>query len=106
MPSFVYKIWVKNRQDCCFGELPELQIVIRNSEQTINANCKVYNWKAQQKRLMICEPTIMATKLTIFAGGAHNLTLCEVMVNAAGMYNCNEYLIGASQRVKAKMKTF
>ena len=35
---------------------------------------------------MICEPTIMATSLTVFAKGADNLTLCEVLVTSAGIY--------------------
>ena len=84
--SFVYKIWIINRQDCCFAELPELEIELRNSEQTREATCKVYDWKKEQKRLMICEPTIMATSLTVFAKGADNLTLCEVLVTSAGIY--------------------
>jgi len=83
MKSFVYKIWIINSQGCCFAELPELQIVLTNSEQTREATCKVYDWKKQQKKLMICEPTIMATSLTIYAKGADNLTLCEVLVTSA-----------------------
>ena len=75
-----------NRQNCCFAELPELQIELRNSEQTSEATCKVYDWKEHQKRLMICEPTIMAMSLTIFAKGVDNLTLCEVLVTSAGIY--------------------
>ena len=87
MKSFVYKIWIINRQDCCFAELPELQIELRDSEQTSEATCKVYDWKEQRKRLMICEPTMMATSLAIFAKRAHHLTLCEVLVTySAGMY--------------------
>ena len=74
-----------NSQGCCFAELPELQIVLTNSEQTREATCKVYDWKKQQKRLMICEPTITATSLTIYAKGADNLTLCEVLVTSAGI---------------------
>ena len=45
----------------------------------------MYDWKKQQKKLMICEPTIMATSLTIYAKGADNLTLCEVLVTSAGI---------------------
>ena len=45
----------------------------------------MYDWKKQQKRLMICEPTITATSLTIYAKGADNLTLCEVLVTSAGI---------------------
>ena len=84
--SFVYKIWIINRQNCCFAEIPELHIELRNSEETRVASCKVYNWKKQLKRLIICEPTIMATSLTIFAKGADMLTLCEVLVTSAGIY--------------------
>ncbi|XP_067029378.1 uncharacterized protein [Acropora muricata] len=83
MKSFVYKIWIVNNQGCCFAELPELQIVLRNSEQTREATCKVYDWKKQQRKLMICDPTIMATSLTIYAKGADNLTLCKVLVTSA-----------------------
>ena len=75
-----------NSQGCCFAELPELQIVLTNSEQSKEATCKVYDWKKQRKRLMICEPTIMATNLTIFATGADDLTLCEVLVTSAGIF--------------------
>ncbi|XP_044172047.1 uncharacterized protein LOC122956437 [Acropora millepora] len=81
--SFVYKIWIINRQSCCFAEIPELHIELRNSGQTRAARCKVYNWKIQLKRLIICEPTIMATNLTIRAKGADTLTLCEVLVTSA-----------------------
>lgn len=86
MKSFVYKIWIINSQGCCFVDLPELQIVLTNSKETREANCKVYDWKKQQKRLMICEPTIAATNLTIVARGADNLTLCEVVVTSAGIF--------------------
>ncbi|XP_067041821.1 uncharacterized protein [Acropora muricata] len=81
--SFVYKIWIINRQSCCFAEIPKLHIELRNSGQTGAARCKVYNWKIQLKRLIICEPTIMATSLTIFAKEADTLTLCEVLVTSA-----------------------
>ena len=89
MKSFVYKIWIVNNQGCCFAELPELQIVLRNSEQTREATCEVYDWKKQQRKLMICEPTIMATGLTIYAKGADNLTLCKVLVTSAGIFFIN-----------------
>ena len=86
MKSFVYKIWIINSQGCYFAKLPELQIVLTNSEQTREATCKVYDWKKQQKILMICEPTIIATNLTIFARRAEHLTLCEVLVTSAGIF--------------------
>ena len=82
----MYKIWIINRQSCCFADIPKLHIELKNNEQTRAASCKVYNWKEQSKRLIICEPTIMATSLTIFAKGADNLTLCEVLVTSAGIY--------------------
>ena len=82
----MYKIWIINRQSCCFAEIPELHIELTNSDQTREASCKVYNWKKQLKRLIICEPTIMATSLTISAKGADTLTLCEVLVASAGIY--------------------
>ncbi|XP_067042176.1 uncharacterized protein [Acropora muricata] len=81
--SFVYKIWIINRLNCCLPEIPELHIELENSEQTRAARCKVYNWEKQLKRLVICEPTIMATSLRIFAEGADNLTFCEVLVTSA-----------------------
>ncbi|XP_015764618.1 PREDICTED: uncharacterized protein LOC107343549 isoform X6 [Acropora digitifera] len=81
--SFVYKIWIINRLNCCLPEIPELHIELENSEQTRAARCKVYNWEKQLKRLVICEPTIMATRLKIFAKGADNLTFCEVLVTSA-----------------------
>lgn len=37
---------------------------------------------------MICEPSIMATSVTILAEEADGLTLCEVLVSAAGMEFC------------------
>ena len=82
----MYKIWIINRQSCCFAEIPKLHIELTNSGQTRAAKCKVYDWKRQLKRLIICEPTIMATSLTIFAKGADTLTLCEVLVTSAGIH--------------------
>ena len=82
----MYKIWIINRQSCCFAEIPELNIELTNIGQTRAARCKVYNWKIQLKRLIICEPTFMATSLTIFAKGADTLTLCEVLVTSAGIH--------------------
>ena len=90
----MYKIWIINRQSCCFAEIPELHIELRNNEETRVASCKVYNWKKQSKRLINCEPTIMATNLTIFAKGADTLTLCEVLVTSAGIHMiCNFTII-------------
>ena len=72
-----------NRPECCIEELPKMRVILRSSEKSERADCKVYDWKAQQRRLMICEPSIMATNLTIFAE-AEFLTLCEVMITATG----------------------
>ncbi|XP_044167140.1 uncharacterized protein LOC114973945 isoform X1 [Acropora millepora] len=83
LKSFVNTIWIINIQGCCFAKLSELQIGVTSSEQTKEAACKVYDWKKQQKRLMICEPTITATSLTIYAKGTDNLTVCEVLVTSA-----------------------
>ena len=93
----MYKIWIINRLNCCLPEIPELHIELENSEQTRAARCKVYNWEKQLKRLVICEPTIMAKSLKIFAKGADNLTFCEVLVTSAGIYMifncyCNGFL--------------
>lgn len=82
--TFVYKVWVINRPECCFKEMPKLSVVLRNSEKSEKAVCKVYDWKVQQRRLMICEPSIKATNLTIIADEADGLTLCEVMISATG----------------------
>ena len=82
----MYKIWIINRQSCCFAGIPELHIKLRNSGETRAARCKVYNWRKQSKRLINCEPTIMATNFTIFAKGADTLTLCEVLVTSAGIH--------------------
>lgn len=64
--------------------MPTLRVVLRNSEQRETAKCKVYDWRVQQRRLMICQPSIMATNITIVADGAVDLTLCEVLVTATG----------------------
>ena len=89
----MYKIWIINRQSCCFAEIPKLNIELRNSGQTRVARCKVYNWKKQWKRLIICEPTIMATSLTIVAKGGDTLTLCEVLVTSAGIHMIRNFTI-------------
>ena len=80
----MYKIWIMNRRECCFTEMPQLRVILSNNKQTENADCKVYNWKNQLKRLMMCRPSIMATNVTILADEAVNLTLCEVLITATG----------------------
>ena len=83
----MYKIWIMNRPGCCFTEIPKLRVVLSNSEKTESADCKVYDWKSQLRRLMICKPSVMATNLTIFADEADDLTLCEVLITATGRRN-------------------
>ena len=73
-----------NKPECCIKEMPKMGVILRNSEKSERADCKVYDWKAQQKRLLICEPSIMATNLTIFTDKAEVFTLCEVMITATG----------------------
>ena len=73
-----------NRPEYCIEEMPKMGVILRNSKNPERADCKVDDWKAQQRRLLICEPSIMATNLTIIAGKANDLTLCEVMITAAG----------------------
>ena len=101
--AFVYKIWIKNRPDRGFTEIPNLEVVLRNSEQIERANCKVYNWKAKQRRLMICQPSIMATNLTLFADRSDNLTLCEVLLHAAGETSCSFHIVFIEGRVLWKI---
>ena len=91
--AFVYKIWIMNRPECCFTEIPKLRVVLSNSEKTESADCKVYDWKSQLRRLMICKPSIMATNLTIFADEADDLTLCEVLITATGRRNLQLYFV-------------
>ena len=73
--------------------MPQLRVVLSNSEKTESADCKVYDWKSQLKRLMICRPSIMATNVTIFSDGADDLTLCEVLITAAGGRNLRVYFV-------------
>ena len=82
--AFVYKLWVINRPDCCLGQLPKLQVTLQNDEESVIANCDVYDWKAEHKRLMMCEPSIMAASLTISANDVNSFTLCEVLLTATG----------------------
>ena len=83
--AFLYKIWIINRPDCCLAELPKLQVILKNNKNsTITADCQVYDWKAEQRRLLMCEPSIMATNVTILAEEADSLSLCEVLITATG----------------------
>lgn len=54
---------------------------------TVNADCQVYEWKAEKRRLLLCEPSILATNVTILADNAEGLSLCEVLITATGE-NC------------------
>ena len=59
--------------------------------ETEKANCKVYSWKDRQKTLMICEPLISASNVTIYEDGVDGLSLCEVMITAIGE-KCKRFL--------------
>lgn len=75
---------VYNRPDCCLEQFSNLHVTLRNHKEFAIANCDVYDWKTEHKRLMICEPSIMATSLTISAPDVASLTLCEVLLTATG----------------------
>lgn len=58
---------------------------MRNNEiSALKAECEVYEWKAEKRRLLMCEPSILATNVTIFANKADELSLCEVLITATG----------------------
>ena len=59
-------------------------LILSNNLETVKANCNVYSWKDRQKTLMICEPSISASNVTIYEDGVGELSLCEVMVTAIG----------------------
>ena len=82
--SFLYKVTIKNRPDCCFGELPQFKVNLGDGVNMLTPHCKAYDWKALNKRLVICEPTIMATNVTLLVEKGNKLTLCEVMITATG----------------------
>lgn len=83
--AFLYKIWIINRPDCCLEELPNLQVTLGNTKNSvIAADCQVYDWKVEQRRLLTCEPSIMTTNVTILADEAESLSLCEVLITATG----------------------
>ena len=66
-------------------ELPDLQVILRNNEiSAVNADCQVYEWKAETRRLLMCEPSILAVNVTILANKADDLSLCEVLITATG----------------------
>ena len=89
--GFVSKIWIINRLGCCLAEMPKHNVILRNSVETEKANCKVYSWKDRQKTLMICEPLISASNVTIYEDGVDDLSLCEVMITAIGK-KCKRFL--------------
>ena len=89
--GFVSKIWIINRLGCCLAEMPKHNVILRNSVETEKANCKVYSWKDRQKTLMICEPLISASNVTIYEDGVDDLSLCEVMITAIGE-KCKRFL--------------
>ena len=75
---------VLNRPDCCLDQFPNLHVTLRNRKEFALANCDVYDWRTEYKRLMMCEPSIEATSVTISAHDVASLTLCEVLVTATG----------------------
>ena len=89
--AFVSKIWIINSLGCCLAEMPEHNVILRNSVETEKANCKVYSWKDRQKTLMICEPLISASNVTIKKDGVGDLRICEVMITAIGE-KCKRFL--------------
>ena len=76
--------------------------------ETEKANCKVYSWKDRQKTLMICEPLISASNVTIYEDGVGDLSLCEVMITAIGekfkrfLFAQSDYVIISSIELKTK----
>ena len=76
-----------NRLGCCLAEMTKYNVILRNSVETEKANCKVYSWKDRQKTLMICEPLISASNVTIYEDDGDGLSLCEVMITTIGE-NC------------------
>ena len=71
--------------------MPKHNVILRNSGETEKANCKVYSWKDRQKTLMICEPLISASNVTIKKDGVGDLRICEVMITAIGE-KCKRFL--------------
>ena len=67
--------------------MTKYNVILRNSVETEKANCKVYSWKDRQKTLMICEPLISASNVTIYEDDGDGLSLCEVMITTIGE-NC------------------
>ena len=86
-PAFISKIRIINSLGCCLTEMTKYNVILRNSVETEKANCKVYSWKDRQKTLMICEPLISASNVTIYEDDGDGLSLCEVMITTIGE-NC------------------
>ena len=83
-PAFISKIWIINRPRCCLAEMTKHNVILRNHLETVKANCKVYSWKERQKTLMICEPSISTSNVTIYENSVGELRLCEVMITTIG----------------------
>ena len=83
-PAFISKIWIINRPGCCLAEMTKHNVILRNHLETVKANCKVYSWKERQKTLMICEPSISTSNVTIYENSVGELRLCEVMITTIG----------------------
>ena len=71
--------------------MPRHKVILRNSVETEKASCKVYFWKDRQKTLMICEPLISASNVTVYEDGEGDLSLCEVMITVIGE-KCKRFL--------------
>ena len=59
-------------------------ILRSNDISAVNAECEVYEWKAEKRRLLMCQPSILATNVTILADKVEALSLCEVLITATG----------------------
>ena len=71
--------------------MPKYDVILKNSVETEKAKCKAYSWKDRQKTLMICEPLISASNVTIKKNGVGDLRICEVMITAIGK-KCKRFL--------------
>ena len=74
-------------------------MILRNKEiSAATSDCQVYDWKAEKRRLLMCEPSILATNVTILADEADSLSLCEVLITATGKNRVTRDVTGKSER--------
>ena len=85
-PVFVFKIQLRNRQECCLNNLVDVRVFLGASGEKVPAVCKAYDRLEQtSNRLMLCEPSGLTSHVTIVAEGEKNvLQLCEVIIYASG----------------------